>query len=163
VPQVALTAGGLSKGVTGGGLPPAVASAVFGVAEAGIALARGEVDAAEFAARSGESTFQAGLGWADEERIGLLAAEAGAAVDTAAVIGAAARARVGLRRTHCGDGRARGRRRAAGRPPPRSRSGLLALTQLGRRFDGVPLFLTGEEFDAWMVDPLTWLSLNPIR
>ncbi|TCK27522.1 hypothetical protein [Pseudonocardia endophytica] len=208
--KVAMTAGGVPKAVTGGGLPCAVASAVFGVAEAGIALARGEVDAAEFAARSGESTFQAGLAWAggaigqtvlpvpvlgalvggfvgqvaatlivqglqyalsaaigegaDEERITLLEAETRAAIDTAAVLGEAERvlgdaydvciARTAVPAvddvllTTLRDG---------------PDQGLLVLTDLGRRVYGVPLFLTAEEFDDWMTDPLTSLTLDPNR
>ncbi|MFB9377337.1 hypothetical protein ACFFKU_15360 [Kineococcus gynurae] len=37
------------------------------------------------------------------------------------------------------------------------------VTEISRCFDGKPLFITVDEFDAWMADPRTTLSLDPNR
>jgi hypothetical protein len=62
--RVAASAGLLPMWLGGGTLPAAVAASVCGVAEAGVAFARGEIEAGEFAARSCESTLQTGMVWA---------------------------------------------------------------------------------------------------
>lgn len=62
--KVAMTALKAPAPVVANGLPGAVSAAVFGVADAAVALARGDIDRGEFAATSGEVTFRAGMAWA---------------------------------------------------------------------------------------------------
>lgn len=62
--RVAAAAGLLPAGFGVGTLPTAVAGAVHGVAAAGVAFVRGEIEAGELAARSCESTLQTGMVWA---------------------------------------------------------------------------------------------------
>ncbi|UOY03723.1 hypothetical protein [Blastococcus sp. PRF04-17] len=62
--RVAAQADLLPDALGGGTLPLALARAVYGVAEAGVAFARGDIDAGQFAARSCESTLTVGLVWA---------------------------------------------------------------------------------------------------
>ncbi|MCU1483163.1 MAG: hypothetical protein JWQ19_3949 [Subtercola sp.] len=62
--RVAAGADLLPDALGGGTLPLALARAVYGVAEAGVSFARGDIDAAQFAGRSCESTLTVGLVWA---------------------------------------------------------------------------------------------------
>ncbi|WP_456598798.1 hypothetical protein [Blastococcus sp. SYSU DS0616] len=62
--RVAAQADLLPDALGGGTLPLALARAVYGVAEAGVAFARGDIDSGQFAARSCESTLTVGLVWA---------------------------------------------------------------------------------------------------
>ncbi len=62
--RVAARAGLLPEVFGGGSLPMVLAGATYGVAEAGFDLARGRIDAGEFAARSATVTTSAGLVWA---------------------------------------------------------------------------------------------------
>ncbi|MCW5252175.1 hypothetical protein [Streptomyces sp. SHP 1-2] len=62
--RTASQAGRLPAALGGGELAFATAGAAYTVAEAGVALARGRIDAGEFAARSAEATLRTGLGWA---------------------------------------------------------------------------------------------------
>ncbi|MEV7276819.1 hypothetical protein [Streptomyces sp. NPDC093111] len=62
--RTASRAGRLPAVLGGGELAFATAGAAFTVAEASVALARGHIDAGEFAARSAEATLRTGLGWA---------------------------------------------------------------------------------------------------
>ncbi|MER5201888.1 hypothetical protein [Streptomyces sp. NPDC002825] len=62
--RTAARAGRLPAVLGGGDLAFATAGAAYAVAEAGVALARGRIDAGEFASRSAQATLQTGLGWA---------------------------------------------------------------------------------------------------
>ncbi|MCZ0980098.1 hypothetical protein O1L60_17035 [Streptomyces diastatochromogenes] len=62
--RTASRAGRLPSVLGGGDLAFATAGAAYAVAEAGVALARGQIDPGEFAARSAEATLRTGLGWA---------------------------------------------------------------------------------------------------
>ncbi|OLL76881.1 hypothetical protein Ae168Ps1_5301c [Pseudonocardia sp. Ae168_Ps1] len=205
--RIALTHAKVPASVTGSGLPGAVASAAFGVADAAISLARGDVSREEFAEISCDVTFQAGMAWAGgavgqtvlpvpvvgalvggfvgqvsatlivqgiqlaiaavhsgdpgDDGLALLETEAGAAAEAAALLGAA--------------GAALGAESGAyaettvvpevdhalwSSVDADPESGLTELVELAEGSDGTPLFVSLDEFDAWMSDPLTTLSLT---
>ncbi|MGY1728358.1 hypothetical protein ACI79J_15420 [Geodermatophilus sp. SYSU D01062] len=206
--RVAAEAGLLPDALGGGTLPLALARAVYGVAEAGVAFARGDIDAGRFAARSCESTLTVGLVWAcgsagqtvipvpvvgalvgglvgqfsatvivqgaqfalaaaredrlPEERIAVLEAESAAAVFTASALGDAVEA-LGAERNAF----------VTTTVLPQVAGALESLAVAGTddalhqlaaviwQFAGKPVFSTMAEFDAWMRDPLTTLTLDP--
>ncbi|MEQ3551339.1 hypothetical protein WIS52_12740 [Pseudonocardia nematodicida] len=215
--RVALRTARVPAPLTGGGLPGAVASAVLGVSEAAISLARGDIDSAEFAAAGGEVTFQAGMAWAggavgqtvlpvpalgalvggfvgqlsatlivqglqlaiealrsddsDGVALELLEAEAGAALETALLLSATGAelseqidASVGTTVVPLVD-----HALWTGIVDDPA-TGLAELVNLARQTDGMPLFVRVDEFDAWMADPLTslslsanWVPLSPVK
>jgi len=199
----------LGKGCT----PAAMAGAVVDIAEAGVAFARGSIDAAELAERCCESALQtvlvgvcgalaqtaipvpvvAGLvgglvGQAaatlisqglraalsaaradlaagevvDEELLAVLADETACAIATAILLGEAERALGAERNAY-----------VSATVSPLLDDALIAVTsaspeealkrlaEVAHCFNGQPLFVTVEEFDAWMGDPTTSLMLNP--
>jgi hypothetical protein len=205
--RIAAAKGLVPSALGAGTIPMALAGAVGEVAAAGMAMARGEIGAAEFAGRSCESTLQTALVWAcatvgqsvipvpvvgalvggfvgqhsatvivqglnhavaaakqdglEEERIALLEAEAAAAVETAVLLSEAERA---LGEEH--------NAYITATVAPLLDDALIAaaagdedvvkrLGQLAQSFVGQPVFGTVEEFDLWMSDPLTSLTLNP--
>lgn len=62
--RIAARAGHIPTAFGNGTLPTAVTTSAAGVAKAGLELARGRIDAGEFAARSCKSTLQTGMVWA---------------------------------------------------------------------------------------------------
>jgi hypothetical protein len=207
--RIAAAKGLVPSPLGSGTIPTALAGAVGDVAAAGLAMARGEIGAAEFAGRSCESTLQTALVWAcgtvvqsvipvpvagalvggfvgqhsatvivqglhhavaaakkdglEEERIALMEAEAAAAVETAVLLSEAERA---LGEKH--------NAYLTSTVAPLLDDTLIAaaagdedvvkrLGQLAQSFAGQPLFGTVEEFDLWMSNPLSSLTLNPNR
>ncbi|MFF8380896.1 hypothetical protein ACF07V_32705 [Streptomyces sp. NPDC015661] len=202
--RTAARAGRLPAVLGGGDLAFATAGAAYTVAEAGVALAQGRIDAGEFAARSARATLQTGLGWACGAvgqtvipvpvvgaLVGGLVGQAAGTLITqglqAALVAvrgtggpgaellerelltasltsgllASATAALGPA-THASavvlPGLDAVRKDLAGTDPTTALSDLATLTATEA---GRPVFLTPEEFDAWMSDEDAPLVLDP--
>ncbi|MBB4982040.1 hypothetical protein [Streptomyces nymphaeiformis] len=202
--RTASRAGRLPAVLGGGDLSFATAGAAYAVAEAGVALARGQIDAGEFAARSAEATLRTGLGWAcgavaqtvipvpvvgalvgglvgqaagalitqglqaslvairgtDEPGAHLLERELLTASLTSGLLASAAAALGPTTRASSVvlPGLESVRNRLAGTDPTTALSALATLTSTEA---GRPVFLTPEEFDAWMAAEDAPLLLDP--
>jgi hypothetical protein len=205
--RIAAAKGLLPAALGAGTVPAALAGAVEEVATAALAMARRQIGAGEFAARSCESTLQTALVWVcgtvgqtvipvpvvgalvggvvgqqsatvlvqglqkavelaredgiEEERIALLEAEAAAAVETAVLLSKAERSLAEERNAY-----------VATTIAPLLDDALLAavsgeddvvrrLGELVQSFAGQPLFATVDEFDRWMSDSASTLTLDP--
>ncbi|MFC8269679.1 hypothetical protein ACFUIZ_28760 [Streptomyces cinereoruber] len=202
--RTASRAGRLPAVLGGGDLAFATAGAAYAVAEAGVALARGQIDAGEFAACSAEATLRTALGWAcgavTQTVIpvpvvgalvgGLVGQAAGTLIAqglqaalvairgtggpgaqllerelltaslTSGLLGSAVAALGPVTRASAVvlPGLKDVRERLAGTDPAAALSGLAALTAAEA---GRPVFMTPEEFDAWMASEDTPLVLDP--
>ncbi|GAB7192135.1 hypothetical protein NUM3379_28440 [Kineococcus sp. NUM-3379] len=164
---IAAKAGTLPAALGRGSSPAAMAEAVIDITEAGIAFARGDLDSGDLAARCCQAALRTAITAAradhlDEERIEALEDEAATALATALLLAEAEHALGEQRNAHVtttvspllDDALI-----AATTASPEE--ALKRLTEVARCFSGQPLFVTVDEFDAWMADPMTTLTMNP--